>query len=85
VEEQILVRSRVDKSEAFVRQSLNRTFSHFVQLPKKILCGVARNKRAQAIPPQASIVSGGLVTSKGKGFNIDQHACRLGTSARPSY
>mgnify|MGYP004099481843 CR=1 FL=1 len=36
VEEQIFVRSCVNKSEALVRQFLNRTFSHFVQLPQKI-------------------------------------------------
>ena len=35
VEEQIFVRSCVDKSKAFFRQFLNRTFSHFIQLSKK--------------------------------------------------
>jgi hypothetical protein len=35
VEEQIFVPANVDKSKSFVRQFLNRTFSHFVQLSKK--------------------------------------------------
>ena len=35
VEEQIFVPANVDKSKAFVRQFLNRTLSHFVQLSKK--------------------------------------------------
>jgi hypothetical protein len=53
VEEQVLFRSRVDESEALIRQSLDRTFCHFVQslrmcpaaLPENTVLMLRRRKR----------------------------------------
>jgi hypothetical protein len=41
MKEQVFVAPGVDEPKSLFRQPLDRTFSHFVQLPRKCLCGVA--------------------------------------------
>jgi hypothetical protein len=65
VEEQIFVRSSVDKSKALFRQFLNRTFSHFVQLPKKCVCGVALTNMVRLLHRECAIVARRLHCSYG--------------------
>jgi hypothetical protein len=52
VEKQVLVRPGVDKTEPPVRQSLDRTFSHLVQLPEKVSLRRCPNQRAQVALPR---------------------------------
>jgi hypothetical protein len=52
VEKQVLISSGVDKTETPVRQSLDRTFSHLVQLPERVSLRRCPNQRAQVALPR---------------------------------